>query len=440
MKRRPAATARTRAVEALRGVLEKGRNAAPLVGELARGLPTADQDLLRELALGVLRWKSALDAEIAGVCRVPLEKLAPNLREIMEVALYQLRHLDRIPAYAAVSEAVDQARASGGEGAARLVNGVLRGILLLPAPRESGIGNRESTDLARFYSHPQFLVERWLARFGAERTLRVLVADNTSPCLDLLVNPRRTSRDALAAALAAEGIETEPSRLAPLALTVLSGNPLRSAAFAAGQFLVQDVGSQIMPLLLPEGDLLVDLAAAPGGKSLSALAHGRAGRTAAVDRSWRRLGRVVENALRLGFPQMRAVAADVAALPLFPGRFDRVLLDAACSGTGTLRKNPEIRYRVTPAAIERLAREQEAAVVAAAGLLAPGGFLLYSTCSLEEEENEGVVARVLERGGGLEPAPIAAPPGLEPFVEGARFRLLPDDRADGFSAHLLRRG
>ena len=279
-------TARRRAVETLRGVLEKGRNAAPLVGELAKGLSPADQDLLRELALGALRWKFALDAEIAGACRIPLEKLAPNLREIMEVALYQLRHLDRIPPYAAVSEAVDQARASGGEGASRLINGVLRKILLgaAPAPpRESGIGNRESEELARFYSHPPFLVERWLERFGGARTRAILEADNKSPGLDLLVNPRRTSRDALGAALAEEGIATEASAIAPLALTVLSGNPLRSRLLAEGHFSVQDIGSQLLPLLLPEGELLVDLAAAPGGKSLSALAHGRFGAARIAD-------------------------------------------------------------------------------------------------------------------------------------------------------------
>lgn len=435
-------TARRRAVETLRGVLEKGRNAAPLVGELARGLSPADQDLLRELALGALRWKFALDAEIAGACRIPLENLAPNLREIMEVALYQLRHLDRIPPYAAVSEAVEQARASGGEGASRLINGVLRKILLgaaPSAPKEAGGGRQEAGELARFYSHPLFLVERWLERFGGVQTRAILEADNTSPGLDLLVNPRRTSRDALGAALAEEGIATEASAIAPLALTVLSGNPLRSRLLAEGHFSVQDIGSQLLPLLLPEGDLLVDLAAAPGGKSLSAIAHGRARRCAAVDRSWRRLGRVVENARRLGVPEIRAVVADFAALPLPRGRFERVLLDASCSGTGTLRKNPEIRYRVSPAAIERLARAQEEALLAAAALLAPGGFLLYSTCSLEAEENERVVARVLERAPDLAASPIAPPPGLEALVDGARFRVFPDARADGFTAHLLRR-
>ena len=450
MKRPPAPTARTRAVEALRGVLEKSRNAAPLIGELARDLAPADQDLLRELVLGVLRWKSALDADIAGVCRIPMQKLIPGLREIMEVALYQVRHLDRIPPYAAVSAAVDQARAAGGEGAAKLVNGVLRNILLLPAPGQAhplpppgGEGRGEEGDsapaLARSFSHPTFLVERWLARFGPDTTRRILAADNTPSRLDLLTNPRRTNRDALAAALAAEGVETELSPLAPLALTVLKGNPLRSRLLVAGHFSVQDVGSQLLALLLPEGELLVDLAAAPGGKSLSAIAHGRARWTAAVDRSRRRLERVGENIRRLGVPEVRAIAGDLGALPLPEGRFARVLLDAPCSGTGTLRKNPEIRYRVSAEAIDRLSRAQEESLAAAACLLAPGGYLLYSTCSLEEEENERVVAGVLARAPGLELAPIDAAAPLAPFVDGAKFRLFPDDRCDGFTAHLMRR-
>ena len=457
MKRRRPATARGRAVEALRRVLERGERAGPLVGEMARGLSPPDQDLLRELVLGVLRWKSALDDEIGGMCRVPLPKLAPNLREILEVALYQARHLDRIPAYAAVSEAVDLARGSGGEGAAKLVNGVLRGVLLLPAPpppplpplpplplppgegRGEGRASAEAAALARFFSHPTFLVERWLARFGPDRTRAVLEADNAAPRLDLLVNPRRGSRDALREALVREGVATEASAVAPLALTVLSGNPLRTRAFAEGRFGVQDVGSQVLPLLLPEGELLVDLAAAPGGKSLSAVAHGRARRALALDRSWGRLRRVAENVRRLGVPEVHPAAADVAAPPLPAGAFDRVLLDAPCSGTGTLRKNPEIRYRVTPEAVQRLAAAQTAALAASAALLAPGGYLLYATCSLEEEENERVVEAVLARARELERAAIVPPPGLEPFVDGARLRLFPDASTDGFTAHLLRR-
>ena len=437
-RRRPAAAgARVRAVEALRKVLEGGRAAAPLLGEMSAGLSGADADLLRELTLGVLRWKAALDAEIAGVSRIPLPKLAPNLREILEVALYQLRHLDRIPPYAAVSEAVTHARASGGEGASKLVNGVLRGILLLPEPSEPP-ADASTEALARFYSHPAFLVERWRARFGAEATRRILAADNSTPRLDLLTNARRTTRDALAAELLSEGVETGRSDLTPLGLTVTKGNPLKTASFRSGLFSIQDLGAQVLPLLLPPGERLVDLAAAPGGKSLSALAHGRARRTFAIDASPARLRRVAENARRLDADAL-PVAADLAALALPRGRFDRVLLDAPCTGTGTLRKNPEIRYRVSPAAIEKLAANQEGWLAAAAGLVAPGGWLLYSTCSLETEENERVVERVCQAVPGLAPAPIEAIPGLVAWVDGARLRFFPDDRVDGFTAHLLRR-
>ncbi|HEY2798393.1 MAG TPA: transcription antitermination factor NusB [Thermoanaerobaculia bacterium] len=457
MTKRAAATARTRAVEGLRKVLGSGERAAPLAGALSRGLSAPDQDLLRELLLGVLRWKRALDAEIAGACRMPIAKLAPNLLEILEVGLYQLRHLDRVPGYAAVSEAVDHARRSGGEGAARLVNGILREILRRPPPQEPRAGDVSA--LARRFSHPEFLVERWSERFGPETTLRVLQADNGTPRLDLLANPRRGSldslgnrpesrvaRDSLRERLAEEGVVTEPVPGAPLALSVRSGslNPLRSPLHAQGLFAVQDVGSQILPLLLPPGGLLIDLAAAPGGKSLSALAHARMSRTAAVDRSLPRLRLLVQNARRLGYSEARAVAGDFAAPPLPEGRFDRVLLDAPCSGTGTLRKNPEIRYRVTEEAVERLAGAQEAALESALRLLAPGGFLLYSTCSLEWEENERVVERVVERMRervpGVRPAsvPIDSPVPASPTRAGG-VRLFPDETTDGFTAHLLRR-
>jgi 16S rRNA (cytosine967-C5)-methyltransferase len=438
-KARAARTARRVAVDALRRVLERGRLAAPTVNELSHGLAPREADLLRELVLGVLRWRSALDAEIAGTSRIPLPKLAPNLREIMEVALYQLRHLDRIPPYAAVSEAVAHARDSGGEGASRLVNGVLRGILLLPAPVPPA-ADATAAALASFYAHPGFLVERWLTRFGTDATLRLLQADNSPPLLDLLVGPRGGSREEARAALLRAGVETSPSDVAPRALTVTAGDPLRGDLLASGAYAIQDVGSQVLPLLLPTGELLVDLAAAPGGKSMSALAHGRARRAVALDASPSRLRRVAENARRLGLDGLWAAAGDAARPPLPARRFDRVLLDAPCSGTGTLRKNPEIRYRVSPEAVERLARSQEEWLAAAAELLAPGGFLLYATCSLESEENERVVERVLARDPSLERAPIEPPtPAVAPLVAGDRFRILPDERSDGFTAHLLRR-
>jgi 16S rRNA (cytosine967-C5)-methyltransferase len=437
---RAASPARRRAVAALREILERSGRASALLAEKSRDLSPQDADLMRTIVLGVLRHRTALDSELAAVSRVALPRLAPNLREILEVALFQVRHLDRVPAYAAVDEAVSHARARAGAGAAGLVNAILRNLLRRPPPGPPEASGRGAEELSAAFSHPRFLVERWLARFGPETTLKILQADNAASGLDLLTNPRKGSREELSAALAAQGIETSDSPLTPLALSVTSGNPVRSPLLAAGHFLIQDVGSQALALLLPSGETLVDLAAAPGGKSFSSVLHGRARRSIALDSSPARLKLLLENRARLGAAEVLAAAGDVLASPLSPGRFERVLYDAPCSGTGTLRKNPEIRYRVTAEAIERLARAQEAGLEAASGLLAPGGYLLYSTCSLETEENDRVVERVLARQAGLRPAPIEAPEGLASFVSGNRFQILPGPASDGFTAHLIRRG
>ena len=437
MKSRPPSASRLRAVDVLQRVLRKGAEATPLLAAKGTGLSPPDRDLMRELVLGVLRHRSALDAEIASVCRAPLERLAPGLLEILEVALYQLRHLDRVPGYAAVDEAVRQARAAGGERAAKLVNAVLRKLADRPPPERSATGS--PAEIARETSHPEFLVRRWMERFGRETACRILDADNIPSALDLLVNPRRTSRETLRAALALEGIESEESPVSPLALSILSGNAIASPLLEAGHFTVQDVGAQALALLLPAGEVLVDLAAAPGGKSFAALALGRAEWTISLDSSTARLARFAENARRLGMPEARAVAADFLQPPLPAGEFDRVLLDAPCSGTGTLRKIPEIRYRLSVGGISRLAASQAAALRGATALLAPGGYLLYATCSLEREENEDVVAAVLAETSGLELASIEPPVALSGFVTGARFQILPDARTDGFTAHLLRR-
>ena len=437
MAARPPSAVRVHAVEILRQVLRRGAEVPPLLTVSERDLSGPDRDLLREIVFGVLRNRSALDSELASVSRAPLARLAPDLREILEVALYQIRRLDRVPTYAAVDEAVRHARASGGERAAKLVNAVLRRLADHAAPAARSATS--AAELARETSHPEFLVRRWMKRFGGETTCRILDADNAASGMDLLVNPRRTNRETLREGLAGEGVVTEPSSISPLGLSVVSGNPLGSRLLSEGHFTVQDVGAQALALLLPPGDLLVDLAAAPGGKSFAALAFGTTRRTISLDRSTIRLARFAGNARRLGMPEARAVAADFLAPPLPTGRFDRVLLDAPCSGTGTLRKNPEIRYRIDPGGIEKLARAQSRALFSAADLLAPGGYLLYATCSLEAEENERVVAQVLSERPELSPMPIEPPEPLRPFVEGTRFRLFPDVRTDGFTAHLLRR-
>jgi 16S rRNA (cytosine967-C5)-methyltransferase len=412
-----------------------GRRPLRLVRELA-GLGDADRDLARELVLGVLRRRTALDAEIVRFSRFPLDRLKLPVREILETALFQIRFLERVPTRAAVHEAVAMARAQAGEGASRLVNGVLRSALREPPPPLPQGSPRE---LAEAFSHPAFLVERWAGRFGLDRTRAILSADDERGRMHLLCDARRFPREEVARRLRDENVETEPIPLAENGLAVVSGSPLRTAVFGEGGFYVADAGSQALPFLLPPGGSLLDLAAAPGGKSASALFSGRFGRTVAADVSLDRLGVLRENRRRMDLAAAHPVAADVLAAPFAAGGFDRVLLDAPCSGTGTLRKNPEIRYRVTPAVIETMAAAERRLLAAAAALVAPGGYLLYSTCSLEEEENERVAAELSASDPAMRPSTIDPPDALRPHVSGAVFRLFPDGGTDGFTAHLFRR-
>jgi 16S rRNA (cytosine967-C5)-methyltransferase len=398
-------------------------------------LSEVDRDLARELILGVLRNRTRLDAEIARFSRFPLERLRHPLREILETAVFQVRFLDRVPARAAVHEAVEMARSLAGEGASRLANGVLRSLLREPSNALSG---QDARSLAAAYSHPEFLVERWVARFGLDRTRSILAADAHRSSLHLLCDGRTLRREAVAEALRAEHVETAPLAIAEHGLEVVSGNPLHTRAFETGSFYVADAASQALPGLLPAGGLLLDLAAAPGGKSASALFSGRFSRVLSADRSFRRIGLLRQNRSRLALESALPVVADVLAAPFPETFFDRVLLDAPCSGTGTLRKNPEIRYRLTAEGIDAMAEHEFVLLAAAARLVVPGGYLLYSTCSIEPEENERVAERFLA-SAAFERAPIDPPEGLARHVSADRFRIFPDEGADGFTAHLFRR-
>ena len=431
-------TARRRAVSLLSEFFAGNRRAISF-SDASGGLSGVDSDFLRELVLGVLRHRASLDDEIARHSRFPLGRLKKPIREILEIGLFQLRHLDRVPARAAVHESVEMARGLAGEGAARLVNGVLRSALRNPSAPAGNGGAATAAELACRYSHPEFLVEKWLARFGAERTRSILAADNERSRLHLLVDSRRATREELRAALKKEGVETEPLAAAPTGLSVTSGNPIRTRAFDDGFFYIADAGSQVLPLLLPPGRLLADLAAAPGGKTASAIFSGRFGKVFAFDRSLARLGDLLANRRRLRLDSAEPAAADLAALPFSSKGFERVLLDAPCSGTGTLRKIPEIRHRLAPDTLPRLAETQARLLGAAAGVVAPGGYLLYSTCSIEAEENEDVAAGFLSSHPAFDFAPIEAPPELARFVDGGRFQILPDQESDGFTAHLFRR-
>ena len=414
-----------RAVEALRKVLEGGRPAAPLVGELARGLSPPDADLLRELALGTLRWKAALDAEIAAACRIPMGKLAPNLREILEVALYQLRHLDRIPPYAAVSEAVTMPAPAEARAPRSWSTAFCAGFSFCRV-RSSRRPGRSAEALAVLFASR-------LSRRALDRPLRTgrdaghAGRRQRASALDLLVNPRRTTREGLVAALATEGVETEPSALTPLGLTVVAGNPLRSTASRGRTLQRSGPGRAGAASPAASGRVARGPGRRAGRKSLSALAHGRARWTVALDVRAADCGGSPRT--RAGWISRRRRSPRISG----PCRFRRGG-STGCSSTRPAA-GPGRSARIPRSATASRRRRssawparQERWLAAAAALLAPGGWLLYATCSLEQEENERVVERVCARVEGLSPTPIEPPsvwplrPGRPPAASAGRPR------------------
>jgi 16S rRNA (cytosine967-C5)-methyltransferase len=439
----PPGGARAAAVRALERTLDSLAPADHFLAREARGLDERDRKLAAELVYGALRWKLRLEYVVERASGRRISAIDPELRAVLSVGVLQLLFLDRVPAHAAVDEAVAEAKRRRGPGAGGFVNAVLRRIAsaggLGAWPVETASDDER---LAIETSHPPELVRRWRARFGDEATRRALAADNSSRALHLLAFTDRGGRGALAAALAAEGIVTEPGQLAPGALIVRSGAPLASAAFARGDGYVQDEASQaaaLVPRPRP-GERILDAAAAPGGKGLAILAFEPSARVVFADAAPRRLPRLVANGRRLG-RRLAIVAADGRRPPWRDGAFDRVVVDAPCSGTGTLRRHPELRWRFRASELERLARDAGALLVALAPAVVPGGLLVHVTCSVEAEENEQVLDRFVAANPAFEPLELDV---ADPWIASGRtapgrWRVLPGAGHDGFSVGVLRR-
>ena len=402
-----------------------------------------DGALLRELVLGTLRWRLRLDCVLSAASSRRIRKIDRKLLALLRLAAYQLLYLDRVPAYAAVNEAVDEARRRAGRRAAGFVNGVLRKIAASPTLEAwPVVADNPTARLARETSHPEQLVRRWMKRFGAGRAERLLAANNRPAPLQLLAFRDRGGAADLAARLEAEGVRTEPALLSPLGLVVRDGDALGSEALRRGDAYVQDQASQAVALIPAPGagERILDAAAAPGGKAFAALAWEPAARVFAADVSPARLSTLRQNARRLGrsLPMIAADAARPALRPLF----DRVVLDLPCSGTGTLRRHPELKWRFSESEIARLSRQAEALLEGAASLVAEGGLLVASTCSLEPEENEELVARFLRQR--REFAPVSLTGRLEPaLAQGIAgpglWQVLTDGDHDGFTVSVVRR-
>ena len=400
-----------------------------------------DQGLLRELVMGTLRWLRRLDHVIAAASSRSFEQIEEALRSPLRVATYQLLFLDRVPAHAAVHEAVEQAHQLTHRGGASFVNGVLRRIARAPRLEDWPVNESDPVRrLAIEKSHPDFLVARWLDRFGTARTLDLLDANNRPKPMHLLAFRDRGGRELLAESLIDEGMEVEPASLSPLGLIVRRGNPLASAAFQRGDFYVQDEASQAAALIPPPGrkETVLDAAAAPGGKSFSLLAWEPTVRVTLSDVALARTVRVRDNQRRLRRALPLAVAD--AGSPPFRGPFDRVVLDLPCTGTGTLRRHPEIKWRISEGEIGRLSRQALRLLEGTAPLVAPGGRLIAITCSLEREENEDVMARFLATHPELSLLPLERlleSPVAAGITGPGAWRILTGGDHDGFTVHVL---
>ena len=387
--------------EALRAALAEAAGCA-----VKSTVKTEDAGLATELTFGVLRWQRLLDFRIDSLLTKASKSLDSEVRIALRLGAYQLFFLERIPAHAAVHESVELVKMARKRSAAPFVNAVLR-----KAAKESAQSLPSRTDpdallpsgitpadrLGILYSHPTWMVERWFSAFEKDRIESLLAANNRVPSLaGYIADPQH--REEILSSLQKAGCAVRPGHLLRGAFILEGGNPTDGELVRRGQLVIQDEASQAVTHLLavqPENTVL-DLCAAPGGKTLRlALDAGPTGRVIAADLHAHRVRAMAERFQQAGIQNVETIALDAATPLPFAQKFDRILVDVPCSGTGTLSRHPEIRWRLRPEDLADLHARQSLLLRNALPHLAPGGRLVYSTCSLEPEENEHVVSEVL---------------------------------------------
>jgi 16S rRNA (cytosine967-C5)-methyltransferase len=431
------------AFEVLRGVEKKrGEPAALLHSSLYTALSATDRDLATEIAYGVLRWRNRLDFVLSHHSKRPLEKLDGSILTALRIGLYQIRFLDRVPDRAAVDEAVRLAHdfASGG---AAFVNAVLRNVLRRPG--EPTLPSRDTDPLGYLrygLSHPEWLARRYLEKLGLDDAETRCRRQNEPPPVYVRVS-RRINLDKAQKEL---GVESERVAILPHGLRAYSGKLRGSKLFKEGLAIIQDAGSQLIPYLLEpsEDDVVLDVCAAPGGKATALAEIAHRGRVIALDRRQRRAVVMKDLASELGVTNLVAVAADGRKLPLRQTRpFHRILLDAPCSSLGTLRHNPDIKWRVAERDLKLHQKLQLELLEASARSLESGGRLVYATCSSEREENQDVVRTFLENTPGFRVvlAPESLPEQARHLVSSEGFfETTPErDDMDAYFAAILTR-
>jgi 16S rRNA (cytosine967-C5)-methyltransferase len=351
---------------------------------LLDGLSSADRNLTTELVMGVLRWRSVLDQTIARLSFTPFRKLDLEVLTALRIGVYQKQFLSKIPAHAAVYETVELVKLAKKSSAAGLANAVMRKVKggAVPVTNPGG-----AAPLAASLAHPTWLVERWEAEFGFETARLICEYGQRVPKTAIRLSQAEDESE-----LAREGIQLAAGALMKNARVVLSGDVAATEPFRSGRVAIQDEGSQLVAALVGEGRRVLDCCAAPGGKTGALATRLPEAQIFAAElhpHRARLLRRMAAQA------NVHVITADALALP-FAAEFDRVLADVPCSGTGTLARNPEIKWRLRPEDLRDLQARQKAILTAALRHVAPRGRLVYSTCSLESEENEQVVATCVQ--------------------------------------------
>nr|WP_290227670.1 16S rRNA (cytosine(967)-C(5))-methyltransferase [Trichocoleus desertorum] len=365
-------------------------------------LNSQDRRLATELVYGSVRRQRTLDALIDQLGKKKSHQQPPDLRAILHLGLYQLRYLNQIPASAAVNTTVELAKQNGFPGLTGFVNGLMRQYIRLT--ESAGDPLQLPADpvqrLGTLHSYPDWIVQVWLDQLDLAETERLCEWMNRPPHIDLRINPLRTSLEAVEAAMQAEGVAVKRLPHLPQALRLLepAGAIQKLPGFQEGWWMVQDASAQLVSYLVdPQpGEFVIDACAAPGGKALHlAELMQDQGTIWACDRTSSRLKKLTENAERLGIHSTKISIGDSRDQPQFVGKGDRVLLDAPCSGLGTLNRHADARWRQTPDRVQELGTLQQELLTAAATWLKPDGVLVYATCTLHPQENEQVITAFL---------------------------------------------
>ncbi|WP_409305372.1 16S rRNA (cytosine(967)-C(5))-methyltransferase RsmB [Peribacillus sp. SCS-155] len=401
-------------------------------------LSAADSGLLTEITYGTIQRKMTLDFYLKPFVKDP-KKTMSWVMNLLRLSLYQMVYLDKVPDHAILFEAVEIAKKRGHKGITSMVNGVLRNIQRKGIPSLDSIEDKAER-LAIATSHPLWLVQRWVEQYGFTKTEEMCQINLTAPLQTARVNLKKMTRNELVSALTEEGFKVEKSKIVPEAIHSLGGNLAHSESFKMGFMTIQDESSMLVAHALgaSENDMVLDCCAAPGGKTTHIAEGLTYGQVTALDLHEHKVKLIDETAKRLGLRNIKTLTSDSrkAGEHFHNEGFDRILVDAPCSGLGVMRRKPDVKYTKSKDDIIKLSSIQQELLAAAAPLLKKGGTLVYSTCTVDREENDKVAEAFLNNHPEFEADHTLEdriPLEIRNYVEGNKLQIFPQYfGSDGF--------